>query len=122
MLPPIFNVLIGSPAVTAIVGVGTNARIYGAGRVPPDTTKPYIVWQIISANPDNNLSDTPEQDDQRVQVDIYAKDQVQSRLLATAARNAIEAVMHIVYGPWDQYEADTALYRWSFDVSWLLDR
>lgn len=118
MIPPVYQVLTAVPAIVAIVG----DRIFGSGVATQDKSRPYIVWQIVSANPDNNLSDTPEQDAQRVQVDVYSISEQICRQLETLVRDALEAQMHIVYGPWNDYEVETKLYRWSQDVSWLLDR
>ena len=118
MIPPVYQTLTAVPAIVALVA----DRIFGSGIATQGETRPYIVWQIISASPDNNLSDTPEQDAQRVQVDVYSISEQVCRQLETLVRNALEAQMHIVFGPWSDYESETKLYRWSQDVSWLLDR
>ena len=118
MIPPVYQTLTAVPAIVSLVA----DRIYGSGQATQGETRPYITWQIISATPNNNLSTTPEQDDQRVQIDVYSKSEQDCTVLAKLVRNAIEQVMHITFGPWNTYEADTGLYRWSMDVTWLLDR
>lgn len=118
MIPPIYQTLTAAAPVTSIVGT----RIYGSGNVPEGEPRPYVTWLIASAAPENNLSDTPEFDDQRVQIDCWSKDETQCRQLATAVRNAIEAQVNITFGPWNDYEAETRLFRWSMDCTWFLDR
>ena len=117
MIPPVQQALSGAAAVTAIV----SARIYQTV-APQDVVRPYIVWTLVSGVPGNNLSDTPEYDDQRVQVDCWSESPAQCRQLAEAARDAIEAQTNIVFGPWNEYEDDTKLYRWSFDAEYLQSR
>lgn len=113
MLPPVQQVLAGSTALVAIVGT----RIYQQV-VPADETRPYVVWRLVSGVPENNLSEAPDIDDQRVQVDFYSSSPTQARQMCQAGRDAIEAATHIVFGPWKDYEVDTKLHRWSFDCEW----
>lgn len=118
MIPPIYQTLHSVSAIAALVG----DRIFGSGSATEGETRPYIVWQIASAFPENNLSTTPEYDDQRIQIDCYAKSEVSSRQLAQLVRDAIEAKVNIVFGPWSDYESDTKLFRWSMDATWFLTR
>ena len=104
-------------AVTAIVG----SRIYQS-IVPQEITQPYVVWSVVTSAPGNNLSDPPEYDDQRIQIDCWSTSQSQCRALAKAVRDAIEAQTHIVYGPWTDYEPDTKLFRWSMDAEYWQNR
>jgi hypothetical protein len=117
MIPPVQQALAASSAVTTIVGT----RIYQTV-APQDAALPYIVWMVVSGSPGNNLSDLPDYDDQRVQVDCYSANQAQARQLGEAARYAIEAQTHIVFGPWSDFEADTKLFRWSMDCEWWESR
>jgi hypothetical protein len=117
MIPPVQQTLSGASGVTAIVG----ARIYQSV-APQDTAQPYVVWTLVSGVPGNNLSDTPEYDDQRVQIDCWSLSASQCRQLAEAVRDAIEAQTHIVFGPWSDYESDTKLHRWSMDAQYLESR
>lgn len=118
MIPPVYQTLSAVSAIVAIVGT----RIFGSGSATEGETRPYIVWQIASAAPENNLSTTPEFDDQRVQIDCYAINEKACRELAQLVRNAIEAQVNIVLGPWNDYEPDTKLFKWSMDATWLLNR
>lgn len=119
MNPPVFAALNVS-AVNAFVG----GRIFQT-RANQDTTRPYIVWQIVGGGPDNNLSCDPEFDDARVRVWCYTPDTAGSaaaRNLALAARDALEAVTHVIFGPIDDYESDTKLYVWIMDAEFFDNR
>lgn len=105
-----------------------------AGRVyqtvaPQDTTKDasgvplrYIVWTLISNIANINLSDLPDDDSQRVQVDCYGPDQAGARILAERVRNTLEQSYDVISGPEAMYEPDTRLFRWSMDVSCFTPR
>lgn len=110
-LPPVQASLSASTELTAIVGDRIGQQL-----VPQDISRPYVAWFIATAVPENQLASTPEDDDQRVQVDCYSKDQTQCRQIMQAAADTMEAIGHIVFGPWSEFESDTELYRWSFDV------
>jgi hypothetical protein len=110
-LPAIQSALTGSGALTAIVG----ARIYQT-LAPEDVARPYVIWTLVSAVPENQLPYAPEDDDQRVQVDTFSESQTQARQAVQAAADACEAIGYIVFGPWFSFEDDTKLHRGSFDV------
>ncbi len=118
MIPPVFNTLTANGALVALVG----QRIYGSGQATQDKARPYIVWQVVSSVPNNTLGCLPDQDDMRVQIDVYSTSEQVCRQIATLVRDTIEPVMHITFGPWNSFEDETKLYRWSMDVTWLLDR
>lgn len=110
MIPPLQSLLIGSPAVTALVG----ARVW-LGQRPEDNTEPgaYIVWGYVSANANNNLSTTPDSDDIRLQIDCWSLNQAQCTTLAFAVRDAVEPTYNLVSGPiYFGIEDGTKLHRW----------
>lgn len=117
MVPRVQQTLEAASAVTAIVGSG----IYQA-QVPEDQTRPCVVWAIVTAIPGNNLSCLPEYDDQRVQVDCWSRDQTIARQLGEAVRDALESVTHVVFGPWNSFDAESKLFRWSMDCAFLDSR
>lgn len=110
-LPRVQQTLSSSLALTAIVG----SRI-SQGIAPEDQERPYVVWSIVSAVPENLLGDAPLEDDQRIQVDCWSPQQTQCRQMMQAAQQALETIGYIVFGPWSEYESDTNLFRWSFDL------
>lgn len=56
-IPDVYGVLSGAPALTAIVG----KRIYRT-QADENAAAPYVVWSIVSAVPEINLSELPETD------------------------------------------------------------
>lgn len=114
VIPDVRGVLAGSGALTAIVG----DKIYRT-QAKDGTVPPYVVWSIVSAVPELNLSDTPEIDNSRIQIDCYAPKDSQSTgsNMMRAAMQAIEAVTDVVFGPVETREDETLYWRWVFDCS-----
>lgn len=112
MMPPnVYAILSGAPAVTAIVA----QRIFRTS-VPEGETRPYVVWTPVASNAELNLSDLPDMDDSRVQVDCYSTSQQQGTTLMQAVLAAFEAVTHVVAGPFEGYDSETKMFRWTFDA------
>jgi hypothetical protein len=110
------DALKGASAVTNIVG----ERIW-LTFVPEAQTRPYIVYFIATAVPENTLSEAPQVDDQRVQIDLYVPQTTGTAVANTlkdAVLVAIEPIGHVVFGPWNAYESDTRLLRWSMDLEY----
>jgi hypothetical protein len=110
------DALKGASAVTNIVG----DRIW-LTFVPEAQTRPYIVYFIATAVPENTLSEAPQVDDQRVQIDLYVPQTTGTAVANTlkdAVLVAIEPIGHVVFGPWNAYESDTRLLRWSMDLEY----
>jgi len=121
--PPVFAAL-NVPAVRAFVG-SSPVRVYQNGHAPEGVAKPYIVWQIVSGNPVNNLSDDPEMDDARVRVWSYTDPTAgtaAARNLALAVRTALEAVTHVVFGPVDEVDDPTGMIVWIQDAEFWTPR
>lgn len=117
---PIYDVLIANSAVKALLG--NPPRIYGFGRAPNDVVKPYVVWQVITGSPENNLSDRPEYDNYNIQVDVYGDTELSVENVALALRNAIEEVTHITGWYGESRDRDTDMYRFTFAVDWFVNR
>lgn len=114
MFAPIYTTLKASAAVTAIAGT----RIYMHGDAPQDAVKPYIVWQSITSNPQNTLSELPQVDAQSIQIDCYHQTQQGILDLATAVRDCIEPYAHVTSIPINEREPDTKLYRIAIVIDW----
>ncbi len=110
MLPPVFQTLKASTAVKNIVGTNPP-RIYRHGAAPQDTAQPYITWFVVTAAPENNLSDPPPVDRIAVQVDCWHQTDAGVVALAEAVRDAIEPVAHMTAMPVNLREPETKLYR-----------
>lgn len=109
LLPPVFALLKAAPAVTAILGA--VPRVFRHGIAPQGTVAPYVVWLIVGADPENNLSDLPPTDRIVIQVDAYSTGDGEVETLAQAVRNALEPSMHMTGIVVDDREPDTGLYR-----------
>lgn len=103
--------------LTALVGAAISMTV-----LPETYTRPYLVWQIVSAVPENTLACPPEVDDQRCRVFIWADNQKVAKDIMQAAVDAVANVGQIVFGPFDQFEEPTRLFGWVFDVEVWTDR
>ena len=74
---------------------GVSGRVYRdyAGDTPQ---APYIVWSVLAGVPENNLSDLPPGDRWSVSVDVFARTAQESDTLTFAARDAMEAIGHVL--------------------------
>lgn len=113
----LYKILHDSAPVAAIVG----SRIYRdfAGDAP---AAPYVVWTLLAGVPENNLSSAPPSDRYSVSVDGYSLTEAASDALLVACRDAIEAVGHVLTIQSLGREADSHLWRYSFDADLFLNR
>lgn len=103
--------------------LGTNpVRVFPFGRAPDAVEKPYAVWQIITGEPENYISGSPDLDSFVVQFNVYGNTPTQAREAAEALRDAIEAVAHIVSWRGENQEPETKLFGYSFDANFLTNR
>jgi hypothetical protein len=114
IVPPVFEILSATAAVTALVPA---IRIRGQGYAGETPVAPYITWQVVSGLPENYTSNRPGIDQHRVQVDCWATTAAQSRAIATAVRNALEPHGQCVAVFGDDYDTEARLYRFGFDWS-----
>jgi hypothetical protein len=121
MFPPVLTTLKASQAVKDIVGTNPP-RIYRHGRAPDDVTRPYLVWFMVTGNPENTLSELPAVDRQQIQIDCYHPTDTGIESLAKAVRDAIEPHAHMVGQPVDLRERETGLYRIALTFDWFVDR
>lgn len=118
---PIYSTLIADSAVVAILGPHPS-RIYGWGQAPQKAIHPYVVWQLITGSPENNLSDRPDFDNRTIQIDVYATTAEDANTCALALRDAIEPVMHITSWDGESRDPPTNDYRVTFSVDWFVNR
>lgn len=108
-LPPVQAALTGSVALVALAGQNISQGI-----APEDQTRPYVVWFIDTATPENTLSEPPEIDDQGVRVDFYSRLPSEATRMMQAGVDACEPIGTITFGPVYSYEPETMLHRWMF--------
>lgn len=121
MFPPIFTVCKDSAPVAALLG-SAPMRLYPFAEAEQGAARPYAVWQIVSGNPENYITGRPDIDRFGLQVDVYADSVDDAREVAAALRDAIEPHAHITAWRGESREADTRLYRVSFDLDWFTPR
>lgn len=117
MIPPVYDLLSGSSAVTAIIG----DRIGAHGHVLPGEMRPYITWQIVSGSADNTLDKGRAPDDRvSVQIDCYHASAAGIRALANAARSAVESDSYYTGLVADERDSETSLYRLAMQFDFIL--
>lgn len=121
MSPEVFAACKAAAPVTAIVG-SNPCRVYLAGLAPQGADKPYATWQLIGGQPENYLGDAPDIDSFNIQFDAWAKTAEVARTLAMALRDVAEANGYIVSWRGESRDQQTMLYRYSFDVEWMVNR
>jgi hypothetical protein len=120
MLPLVFTWLKGSNAVKAIIG--NTPRAYRHGDAPQDTNQPYVTWGIVGGVPDNQLSGLPPSDRYSIQVDCWHTTDKGVEDLAKAVRDAIEPYGHMTSIVLNNRDAETKLYRISYQFDILQSR
>lgn len=120
---PIFTTLNAAPAVVALLKAGSGQlRVYPAGEAPQNVVKPYLTYQQVTGLPENYLGQVPDIDNFGDQIDVYGITLAQVLQIVEVVRDAIEPVAHITAWLGTSREADTRLYRFSFEVDWYTDR
>ena len=122
MTPPIVQACLQSSAVTALLGVGTDMRLYSFGEAEQGVAKPYAVWQVVNGTPENYLAGRPDLDGFTLQVDVYATTGDIARKVRDSIRDAIELEAYITRWGAEGRDTETTSYRASFDVDWWVSR
>lgn len=122
MTPPIVQACLQSQAVTALLGTGTDMRLYSFGEAEQGVAKPYAVWQIVSGSPENYLAGRPDLDSVTLQVDVYAATGDSARKVRDAIRDAVELDAYVTRWGVEGRDPETENYRASFDVDWWVSR
>ena len=117
MLPPVYATLIADPTVSSM----TAGRIWqDVGN--PDEGAPYIVWRLLTATPELTTHRRAPADRCSISVDVFARDEAEREALTAAARNALEPHGHILTIQSLGQDAETRLWRMTFDMDWFIAR
>ena len=119
--PPIFQVAAADPAVKALLGVNPT-RLYLFGLAPPNPAGTYCVWQVIRGSPENFLAGRPDAEAYSLQLDIYAASADEARTAGHAIEYAVELSATITGYNGESRDTETGLFRYSFDVDWIVQR
>lgn len=120
MLPKVYQALMNSAAVTALIG----NRAYRHGRAPQGVSVPYVTWSVPAGDAQIVL-DICDADQFRVQVDCWSATDVAPNgveQVAEAVRAALEPFANLVAYVADERDADTQNYRLSFAFDWIIGR
>lgn len=121
MYPPVFELVAASTDVKNKLGTDP-VRVYLFGEAPPNSLKPYCVWQSAYGQPQNFLGQLPDMDFYGVQVEVFAKTADAAREAAQPLRDAFEPAGHIVRWGGEFRDPDTKDYVFSFDVEFFKER
>jgi hypothetical protein len=116
MNPDLFPILNANAATKAVLGA-SPLRVYPWGRAPQNVVKPYAVYSVYNANPENYLDTVPDIDNKGTQINIYAATADSLKSAYTVVRNALEPYAHMTSFATPDLDADTDLYscRMEFD-------
>ena len=114
--------MIAGVQITDVLSPLVAARIYPViATEDDDSTSPYIVYQVISSQPEITNDGITGHEWVRVQIDVYHDDAYQCTLLANKVINTInEQIQPSIYdGQQQMYDAERDLYRQSIDYEFF---
>ena len=117
MIPPVYETLMADPAVASMTG-GRIRQDVGN----PDEGAPYIVWSLLSAVPEMTTQRRAPADRCSISVDVFARNEDERETLTKAARDALEPHGHILTIQSLGQDAETRLWRMTFDMDWFIAR
>jgi len=120
MYAPFFETVRDIAAVKIIFG--NSPRIAPHGVADQNTETPYAVFQMVNGAPENFLKARPDADSYTLQIDVYAKTPQRAADGAQAIRDAIEPHAYVVAWRGQFKDPDTSLFRYSFDIDWIVQR
>lgn len=117
MIPNIYAWL-NVAAINAIAGT----RLYPFGDAGDSPTYPYVTWFLPSSGAENYLGESPNVDNDRVQIDCWARSQQEALDLASAVRTEMDQYGHQTVKIVHPIDPDTKSYRIQFDYSLWVSR
>jgi hypothetical protein len=119
---PLFDICENDSSLVALLSDEEgNLKIF-PDRVPQDTISPYVLYNLISGEPENYLNQRPDIDFRSVQIDVYAKTADLRDEIVEALTYAIEPHAHITSWDGEGHEDETKNYRCTFTVDWFVTR
>jgi hypothetical protein len=118
---PLEEICSKSQALKALLSddIGIRVSEFDASKT---INAPYVVWQIINANPEQYLSGVSDMDDSLVQIDVYSTSKSNARQIAKLLKNAIsEDYCYVEAFSGTEREPNTDLYRVRLDTRWYED-
>ncbi|GAB3388115.1 tail completion protein gp17 [Lysobacter fragariae] len=96
--------------------LGTPVRIYPFGESPADVAVPYVAHQLVSAVPDNNVDDSPEIDDERIQFNVWGDSVSSVSAVAKALRLVLEQAG--IVNNYQSVGRDPETNRYGYLIDW----
>lgn len=121
MYAPIFSICSKDSEVLSLLG-SNPVRLFAFGDAPQNVEKPYAVWQTVSGLPSTFINEIPDIDSFIIQVDVYAETESTARASAKAIRDAVEPYANITAWRGEFTDPTTLLRRYSFDITWFVNR
>lgn len=120
IIPPIEALCAANPDLVALLTDDTGLKIseFDAGT---SAAAPYVVWQIITANPEKYLDSPSDMDGVIIQIDVYAVKKSEARSIARLVKNAIQEDCYITAYTGVERDSSTNLQRVRLDTSWQLE-
>lgn len=97
-------------------------RLWPFNTAPLNPPLPYATYQNIGGSPENNVSDRPDCDQFRLQVNVWGATSSDVRAVAEAIRDAIEGESYITRWGEQVQDAQTKAFGYDFDVDWYTHR
>lgn len=112
-----FSTLNSSIDVRLLLG-SKPLRVYPWAEAPQKPRKPYAVYSVINAMPENYVSGRPDIDQHSIQIDVYAETGQSCQECFVALRDALEDTGHMTSFQASVKDAETKLYsaRLEFDI------
>ena len=119
---PVVPTLKLASAVTALLG--TNPLRVFEDIAPHKTPRPYAVWSVVTANPENHLDCPANTDHVSFQIVVYDTNPGEASKIRKAIRESLEHHCYVTGIHPNHFEriADTNIFGRGFDANWFLDR
>lgn len=126
MYAPLYARAMATPAVVALLTDGKGSiRLWPFGEAPkqPAPKMPYVTWQNVGGDPNNNVSDRPDADRFSIQVNVWAETSAQLWAVTNALRDIMEVDgCTIVRWGNTEIDAQTKAFGYDFDADWITYR
>lgn len=119
--PQLFIILNSSVSVKQLLGA-QPLRVYPWDEAPEDPVKPYALYSVFSASPENYVDSVPDIDNLSTQVTIYSDTSDKCTECFIAVRNAIEPKAHMTNFSTPTRDKETKLYSCRLDFDFWENR
>ena len=121
MIPPIVSIARQYPELVELLG-DNPFRFYAFGDAGDNKVYPYVTYQNIGGEPENFLADRPDADSFTLQINCWAKTELEAAAVADAVSYSLELNCHVI--GWGGTDRDplTRNYRCVFTLEFINPR